>query len=79
MTDARSIRADATYLTVDEFLVDALSVEVNVLLTVCTPKQQAMFLKAYPGGTAVMTTAQLRDAFRLCHRTIRKNREGATP
>lgn len=43
------------------------------LLSKCTEKQQAFFLRMYPGGAEKLAVDRIPNAIKQCERTIEKN------
>ena len=43
------------------------------LLSQCTKKQQAFFLRMYPGGVEELAVDKIPNVIRQCERTIEKN------
>lgn len=48
--------------------------KIDELLAQCTPKQQELFKRCFPGG---IKEYQLGDAYALCERTVRQNKREA--
>lgn len=46
------------------------------LLSQCTEKQQAFFLRMYPEGIDKMSESKIANAIDQCERTVIKNKQG---
>ncbi len=62
--------------TPDELVMDVLRRESAALLTECTDKQKALFVRIVGNSLDKLGEEKLRSAYELLRRTVWKNRNG---